>query len=399
MLKDKIFISHSSADAECVKAFVENILKLGLDIPADRIFCSSIEGQGIKSGKYIPDSLRDEILKSNLALLFISKSYKESEVCLNELGAAWVTLPRENVIPFLLPDVNFSDLGFLDVGRIGLKIFTHEGIVKFVQDCKKELNGNFNLERFLTQIKVYIDFIKSISISNIQTDDLEMDVDEWTECYTNNLYALDEIIRSIIPTYNDGIHQITDKSTQVKLLTNLSNAKFLKHFWYKFAIGDYFVEKLEKLPSGNWLMSSLNWELKISDMWISMNNELQYEFILVRSEGLEPYEIQSDVGGKSQKVGVLNDGTVISDNEYNNGYAVINGETIKLSQSNSEARYREKKSNWIFLASKYHKVGYNCKEIFDFCKKLDLGEIKVSEENIMNFLRNLRNNPIVIKYM
>jgi len=400
MKKNKIFISHSSADVEYVKAFVENILKLGLDINADRIFCTGIDGQGIKSGKYIPDSLREEILKSSLAILFISKNYKESEICLNELGAAWVTLPKKNVIPFLLPDVNFNDLGFLNIGRIGLKIYTHEGIIKFVQDCKNSLNNNLNFERVSVQVRAYLESINKISTSNIieKSNDFA-ETDEWTQCYINNLYALDEIIRSVIPSHEDGIHQITDENKKFELLTSLSQANFLDSFWYKLAKGDFYVEKLTKLPSGNWIMSSLNWEINITDMWLSMNGMLQYEFILIKSEGLKPFDIQSDIGGTSYKVGILNDGTIISKNEKHNGYAVINGETIKLSNKNSKIRYRENKSNWIFLASDYHKVGYNCDEIFVFCEKLDSGEIEVNESNIMNFLRNLSNNPIVIKYM
>lgn len=398
MKKNKIFISHSSKDIQYVQSFVENILKLGLDIPSNRIFCSSIEGQGIQSGKYIPDSIKEEIINSSLALLFISQNYKESEVCLNELGAAWVLLSKEKVVPILLPDVDFSELGFIDRGRLGLQIFTHEGVMKFVQDCKKDLNPDFNLERLSIKTKEYLESVNKIDESSIQTND-EDSVDEWTECYTNNLYALDEIIRSNFPTYNDGIHQINDKNLQVRLLSSLDKAKFLKRFWYKFAKGDSYVEKITKLPSGNWLMSSLNWEIKISEMWVSMNSELQYEFILIKSEALEPFEIQSDVGGTSYRVGVLNDGTIISDNEKNNGFAMINGETIKLTMTNSESRYREQKTNWIFLASNYHKVGYNYREIFDFCKKLDSGEIVVNEENIMDLLRSFGNHPTVIRYM
>lgn len=398
MEKNKIFISHSSKDIQYVQSFVENILKLGLDIPADRIFCSSIEGQGIQSGKYIPDSIKEEIINSSLALLFISQNYKESEVCLNELGAAWVLLSKEKVVPMVLPDVDFSELGFIDRGRLGLKIFTHEGVMKFIQDCKKDLNPDFNLERLSIKTKEYLESINKLDESLIQTNDEER-VDEWTECYTNNLYALDEIIRSNFPAYDDGIHQIKDKNLQVRLLSSLGKAKFLKRFWYKFAKGDYYVEKITKLPSGNWLMSSLNWEIKISDMWVSMNSELQYEFILIKSEALEPFEIQSDVGGTSHRVGVLNDGTIISENEKNNGFALINGETIKLTMTNSESRYREQKTNWIFLASNYHKAGYNYREIFDFCKKLDSGEIVVNEDNIMDFLRSIGNHPTVITYM
>lgn len=95
MTENKIFISHSSKDIDYVKSFVDNILILGLDIPSEKIFCSSMDGYGVKSGQYIPDRLKEEINKSALALLFISKNYKASEICLNEVGAAWATLKKK----------------------------------------------------------------------------------------------------------------------------------------------------------------------------------------------------------------------------------------------------------------------------------------------------------------
>lgn len=399
MTKDKIFISHSSKDIDYVKSFVENILLLGLDIPSDRIFCSSMEGQGVKSGQYIPDRLKEEINKSSLALLFVSKNYKSSEICLNEVGAAWATLKKESVIPMLLPNTEFSELGFLDLSRLGLKCYEREGILKLIQDCKDELNPSFNLEKLHKKIEDYLSEInKLIKKETTSLTSESEEVDEWTDCFTNNLYPLNEIIRKAIPAHEDGIHKIEDIKTQNQILTDLSQAKFLRHFWYKQAGGDYYVEKLRKLPTGNWLISGFNWEVKITEMWVCMDSELQYEFILIKSAELEPYKIDSDIGGTSYNVGILKDGTIVSENERQNGYAIINGETINLHDHGVEPRVRDDESHWVFLVSDYHKAGYNADETIEFCEKLDKGEIEVSEENIYQFLRTLRNNPVVIRY-
>lgn len=400
MTTDKIFISHSSKDIDYVKSFVENILLLGLDIPSDRIFCSSMEGQGVKSGQYIPDRLKEEINKSSLALLFVSKNYKSSEICLNEVGAAWATLKKESVIPMLLPNTEFSELGFLDLSRLGLKCYEREGILKLIQDCKDELNPSFNLEKLHKKIEDYLGEINKLikqETTSLKSES-EEEVDEWTDCFTNNLYPLNEIIRKAIPAHEDGIHKIEDIKTQNQILTDLSQAKFLRHFWYKQAGGDYYVEKLRKLPTGNWLISGFNWEVKINEMWVCMDSELQYEFILIKSAELEPYKIDSDIGGTSYNVGILKDGTIVSENERQNGYAIINGETINLHEHGVEPRVRDDESHWVFLVSDYHKAGYNADETIEFCERLDKGEIEVNEENIYQFLRTLRNNPVVIRY-
>lgn len=396
-MRNKIFISHSSDDVEIVKLFVEKILDLGLDIPSDRIFCSSMEGYGIQSGKYIPDTLKEEINKTSLALLFISKNYKESEVCLNEVGAAWAILEKENIIPLLLPGVNFSELGFLDINRLCLKIHEKNDIIKLIQDCKENLNPNYNLEKLNWKIEEYLNTIDSLvsTLDSTLVKEKNKEVDPWTDCFTNNLIPLNVIIRRAIPALNDGIHKISDKKIQNQLLIDLSKANFLKDFWYKQAEGDYYVEYLKRLPSGNWLISKFNWEIKISDMWVSMNTELQYEFILINVAELEPFKIDTDLGGVSYSVGILNDGTIISENERLNGYAILNEESIDINEYGVEPRIRNDKSHWVFLVSDYHKLGSNANETIDFCRKLDKGEIEVNEVNLFSFLMRLKNHRIV----
>ncbi len=400
MSNDKIFISHSSKDVKYVKSFVDNILILGLDISGQRIFCSSMEGHGVKSGQYIPDRLKEEINKSSLALLFISKNYKASEVCLNEVGAAWATLTKETVIPLLLPNTDFNELGFLDLSRLGLKISQREGVLKLIQDCKEQLNPSFNLEKLHSKIEDYLEEIKTFDseVSPIEDSEGEEEIDEWTDCFENNLYPLNRIIRKAIPALNDGIHRIADPRIQTQILTDLSKADFLKYFWYKHAGGDFYVERIKRISSGNWLISTFNWEVKVTDMWVCMDSEMQYEFILIKSEKQDPYKIDSDVGGMSYNVGVLNDGTVVSENERLNGYAIIKGETIQLSEHEIEPRVRDDESHWVFLVSHYHKAGYNGDATIEFCEKLDSGEIDVNADNIYKFLRSLRNNPVVMRY-
>jgi hypothetical protein len=398
MNRNKIFISHSSLDKIYVQHFVEQVLKLGLDIPANRIFCSSLDGHGIQSGEYIPDKIREEILNANLIILFISKNYKQSEICLNEAGASWVTLDKRDVIPIILPDTNFNELGVLDLGRLAIEITQEEDILKFIQDSKSKLNNDFNLTRVIEKTRQFLSLIKNeTKLMNISVP-ANIKVDEWDECFTNNLIALDDIIRSILPTQHSGIHQIDDIKKQEKILHKLNKAPFIKHFWYRYSGGDFYVKNLKQLSNGNWLICN-NWEIKITEMWISMSDSTQYEFILIKSEGLNPFQIDSDVKGEGYHVGILQDGTIISEIERNNGYAIINDETIKVDDFNCEYRYRRKETNWVFLSSEYHKVGYNYKETIEFCKKLDNGKVIVNEQTLMKFQNNLNTHPTVLKYL
>lgn len=112
LTKDKkIFISHSSKDKDIVEKFTDRILQLGIGINAEDIFCTSIEEMGVKNGADIRRHIQTNIRNVDYAFLLISKNYKASEICINEMGAVWAY--DSNVRLYLLPDVDFGKIGWL----------------------------------------------------------------------------------------------------------------------------------------------------------------------------------------------------------------------------------------------------------------------------------------------
>lgn len=107
----RIFISHSSKDKEMVAKFVDHILQLGIGLTHDDIFCTSIEDMAIKNGEDIRKHIQDNIRNADYSFLLISKNYKESEICINEMGAVWAY--DNGVKLYLLPDVDFDSIGWL----------------------------------------------------------------------------------------------------------------------------------------------------------------------------------------------------------------------------------------------------------------------------------------------
>ena len=107
----KIFISHSSNNKDIVEKFVDHILQLGIGIKAEEIFCTSIEEMGVKNGEDIRKHIQTNIRNADYAFLLISKNYKASEICINEMGAVWAY--DANVRLYLLPDVDFDKIGWL----------------------------------------------------------------------------------------------------------------------------------------------------------------------------------------------------------------------------------------------------------------------------------------------
>ena len=109
--KPLVFISHASKDKAILKLFVDNILKKGLNLKDKNIVFTSYEATGVVPGDNIPEYIKRNIGAANLVLAMISKNYKKSEVCMNEVGAAWAL--GKTPLQIMLPNTNSNSLGWL----------------------------------------------------------------------------------------------------------------------------------------------------------------------------------------------------------------------------------------------------------------------------------------------
>ena len=109
----KIFISHASADEIIVNAFVKEILLLGCHFTPQEIFCT-LDHNAIRTGEDFRNVIVDNMKSCDYVICLISENYRQSEVCQNEMGAAW-TLEDKRVLPFKFPNLSFQEIGFLNV--------------------------------------------------------------------------------------------------------------------------------------------------------------------------------------------------------------------------------------------------------------------------------------------
>ena len=86
----KIFISHKKEDKAYANALV-NLINFIVGADGDKIFCSSVQGYGIRQSRDIMDELKAQFSQYEIFMIIIhSPRYYQSAVCLNEMGAAWV---------------------------------------------------------------------------------------------------------------------------------------------------------------------------------------------------------------------------------------------------------------------------------------------------------------------
>lgn len=102
-----IFISHRETDTALAKAFVA-FLCASLEVPSDKIRCTSVPGFQLPFGKTISVQLKDDISSSNAVFVLITRASLQSLWVIFELGAAWAL--GKVVVPVLGPGLSLNEL-------------------------------------------------------------------------------------------------------------------------------------------------------------------------------------------------------------------------------------------------------------------------------------------------
>lgn len=159
----KIFISHASADETIVNAFVKEILQLGCHFTPQEIFCT-LDHTAIRTGEDFRNVIVENMKSCDFVICMISDNYRQSEVCQNEMGAAW-TLEDKRVLPFKFPNIKFSEIGFLNVIKQAADITDSSKLDElYVELCEhydvQQDLIHFNIRKadFINVVNKYISF-------------------------------------------------------------------------------------------------------------------------------------------------------------------------------------------------------------------------------------------------
>ena len=182
--KKRIFISHASKDKELIGKFVDSIFLLGMGMDSEIIAFTSREDTGVPAGESIPQFIQDNIACANIVLLMISDNYKSSEVCLNEMGAAWAL--NKHIIQILLPNTSFDRLGWLCSLDKALKIDDTASIDGLCEVFADKLDIGIKLSVWNRNKSAFLAYCSTLSPSLLPTviepevvEVTEDDVEEW----------------------------------------------------------------------------------------------------------------------------------------------------------------------------------------------------------------------------
>ena len=182
--KKRIFISHASKDGVLIGKFVDSIFLLGMGMDSEIIAYTSREDTGVPAGESIPQFIQDNIACADIVLLMISDNYKSSEVCLNEMGAAWAL--NKHIIQILLPNTSYDKLGWLCSLDKALKIDDADSIDGLCEVFADKLDigikpsaWNRNKSAFLTYCSTLSPTLLPSIIEPEVVEVIEDDVEEW----------------------------------------------------------------------------------------------------------------------------------------------------------------------------------------------------------------------------
>jgi hypothetical protein len=160
----KFFISHSSKDEAIVKAFVEKILLLGCRFSKEDIYCT-LDTSAIPIGVDFRNDIIVNMRKCDYIVLMISENYRTSEICHNEVGAAWALQDSKRVLPFKFPNMNFNqdDLGVLMVVKQAASLTDRTQLMSLYE----EWCSTYNIKPQIVTFSKYVDeFIEIIRETN-----------------------------------------------------------------------------------------------------------------------------------------------------------------------------------------------------------------------------------------
>lgn len=161
----KIFISHSSKDADYGNALVS--LLIGVGISGDQIIFTSNDAYGIPIGQNIFDWLKNRITEKPYIIYLLSPEYYKSVACLNEMGAAWVIENKHTMIftpSFKLDSYEFQN-GAIDPREKGFYINNHDKIIAFIESLRLDYSVTNNQVLISQHIRSFIDTINNLTSS------------------------------------------------------------------------------------------------------------------------------------------------------------------------------------------------------------------------------------------
>lgn len=161
----KIFLSHAKLDREIANRIIDKLIVpiFNMDKQKD-VFYTSRRATGIRSNTNWKENIKENLTECKIFIPLITVNFKNSEMCLSELGAAWAL--NKAIYPLLLPPIDYDNFGVVISDLQADNLMSREDIKMLIQtltiDIKKhydislvENNTDSHITKFLKSMRSY----------------------------------------------------------------------------------------------------------------------------------------------------------------------------------------------------------------------------------------------------
>lgn len=149
----RIFLSHTTPDKAIANQLIKLFEKIG--ISKNDIFYTARRVTGIRSGKVWRDQLKEQLKSTEIFISLISEDYQQSEVCICEMGGAWVLDKLIHVV--YKPPISTANFSTILSGLQANNYRSREEIQSFIEQLSDDYLELYDIELNLNELDTAID--------------------------------------------------------------------------------------------------------------------------------------------------------------------------------------------------------------------------------------------------
>lgn len=197
----KVFLSHASGDKPLADLIVDQLLKLGLELPESRVFYTSRPATGVDSGEAWFGRISSELSGAPLTVAVFSERFKDSAFSHLELGAALIAgdlcvVRAPGTVGYgALGSIQMHDLGDSEaVDAFGAQVAQYLGLTQ------SAVRWNRHRDQFMTSLTSLSEgaLAGGESGQNVSADSLEQQHSAGSSYAAKRDTRLDETIRRFL---------------------------------------------------------------------------------------------------------------------------------------------------------------------------------------------------------
>ncbi len=142
--KKKIFLSHSYRDKDIAVKIVEKLLiKIFAINKQSDIFFTSKRETGIESSINWRNHIKSNLQGCDIFIALITTNFKESEMCLAEIGAAWAL--NKKIYPLIIPPIKYENFSPVIAEIQADLLLKREDLESLISSLKIQLEEMFEI--------------------------------------------------------------------------------------------------------------------------------------------------------------------------------------------------------------------------------------------------------------